>query len=235
MHQLDTTSAHAVAGLDVLPTGHPSFDVALGVGGLARGRFVELQSSSALALSALTLRAAAETQARGGVVAVIDGQHSLDLQLAKALGVNVAELLVSQPDDPLMALEVARHLCRSCVVDLVIVEGLGSLVEGVPQERPAAVSEALRSLWNSVSRSRACLLFTTQPRSCMGLGLGVSSSLRHLSSVRCLVTRIGRHALIAVGKNKLAPSFTEATVDLQLPEAVVDRPRVPSASMGGLL
>lgn len=216
MHQpLGSTPAHEIAGLDVLPTGHPSLDGALGVGGLARGRFVELQSSSSLALSALTLRAAAETQARGGVVAIIDAHHALDLQFAKALGVNVAELLVSQPDDPLMALEVAQHLSRSCVVDLVVVDGLGSLVEGVPQDRPAAVSDGLRTLWNTVSRSRTCVLFTTQPRAC--LGLRMSSSLRYLSSVRCLVSRVGRHALITVGKNKLAPAFTEATVDLQVP------------------
>lgn len=199
----------------VLPTGDAAFDEALGVGGLARGCFVEFQGSSTLATTVLALRAAAETQSRGGVVAFIDAQHALDLHMAAGLGVNVAELLVSQPDEPLMALEVARHLARSGAVDLVIVEGLGTLVEAMPPERPAAVSDELRSLWNSVSRSSACVLFTTQPRA--QLGLRMCSTVRYLSSVRCIVTRIGQYARILVGKNKLGPSFTEATVDLQLP------------------
>ena len=199
----------------VLPTGHPEFDEALGVGGLPRGRLVELQSTSPLATTALALRAAAETQARGGVVAYLDGGQSFDAQLTKAMGVRVSELLISQPDDALMALEISRHLGRSGAVDLVIIESLAALVEAGAPTPPLAISEALRSLCGSASQSRTCFLFTTQPHS--GLGDGISNSLRYLSSIRCLVTRVGRNALIRVVKNKLAPPFSEATVDLQLP------------------
>lgn len=198
-----------------LPTGHAAFDEALGVGGLAHGRLVELQSASPLATTALALRAAAETQARGGVVAYIDGGQSFDAQLMKSMGVRVNELLVSQPDDALMALEISRHLARSGAVDLVIIESLAALVEAGAPMPPLAISEALRNLCGSASQSRTCFLFTTQPYS--GLGNGISNSLRYLSSIRCLVTRVGPHALIRVVKNKLAPTFTEATVDLQLP------------------
>lgn len=209
----------APASHRVLPTGHPEFDQALGVGGLARGRLVELQSTSPLATTALALRAAAETQARGGVVAYIDGAQGFDAQLMTSMGVRVNELLVSQPDDALQALEISRHLGRSGAVDLVIIESLAALVEAGEPTPPLAISEALRGLCFSASRSRTCFLFTTQPRS--GLGDGISNSLRYLSSVRCLVTRVGRHAVIRVVKNKLAPTFTEATVDLQLPAAAL--------------
>lgn len=199
----------------VLPTGHPEFDEALGVGGLPRGRLVELQSTSPLATTALALQAAAETQARGGVVAYLDGGQSFDAQLMKSMGVRVKELLVSQPDDALMALEIARHLSRSGAVDLVIIESLAELVVASESTPPLAISEALRSLCGSAERSRTSILFTTQPRS--SLGDGISNSLRYLSSIRCLVTRVGRHALVRVVKNKLAPPFTEATVELRLP------------------
>lgn len=205
----------ATASHRVLPSGHPEFDEALGVGGLPRGRLVELQCASQLAATALALKAAAETQARGGVVAYLDGGQSFDAQLMKSMGVRVNELLVSQPDDAPMALEIARHLCRSGAVDLVIIESLAELVEANASTPPLAVSEALRSLCASAERSRTCILFTTLPRSL--LGDGISNSLRYLSSVRCLVTRVGRHALLRVVKNKLAPPFTEATVELHLP------------------
>ena len=213
MHHPQTSAPPYKSTLDVLPTGHPQLDMALGVGGLARGRFVEFQSSSPLANMSLALRAAAETQARGGVVALIDAQHTLDVALARSLGVRIEELLISQPDEPLMALEIARHVCRSGAVDLVIMESLGAMVSSAPPELPRPVPEALRGLWNSASRSRTCILFTTTPHA--GIGDGMSTSLRYLSSVRCLVTRVGSHALVKVGKNQLAPAFTEADIELQ--------------------
>lgn len=213
MHHPQTSAPPYKSTLDVLPTGHPQLDVALGVGGLARGRFVEFQSGSPLANMSLALRAAAETQARGGVVALIDAQHTLDVALARSLGVRIEELLISQPDEPLMALEIARHISRSGAVDLVIMESLGAMVSAAPPERPRAVPEALRGLWNSASRSRTCILFTTTPHA--GIGDGMSTSLRYLSSVRCLVTRVGSRALVKVGKNQLAPAFTEVAIELQ--------------------
>lgn len=213
MHQSQTSPQPYKSPPDVLPTGHPQLDTALGIGGLARGRFVEFQSGSPLANMSLALSAAAETQARGGVVALIDAQHTLDLALAKSLGVRINELLISQPDDPLMALEIARHISRSGAVDLIIMESLGAMVAAAPPERPTAVSESLRGLWSSASRSRTCILFTTTPSA--GIGDGMSTSLRYLSSVRCLVTRVGSHALIKVGKNQFAPPFTEAAIELQ--------------------
>lgn len=212
--QLVPSAPAAPVSHRVLPTGHPEFDQALGVGGLSRGRLVELQSSSPLATTALALRAAAETQARGGVVAYIDGAQSFDLQLMNAMGVDPSHLLVSQPDHALMALEISLHLSRSGAVDLVIVDSLGALMDAGSSTPPLAISEALRRLCGSAEQSRTCFLFTTQPRS--GLSAGISNSLRYLSSVRCQVARVGRHGLIRVVKNKLAPTFTEATVDLQL-------------------
>lgn len=210
------TAAPVRSNPNVLSTGHAALDAALGVGGLTRGRFTEFQSQSALATMALALRATAETQARGGIVAFVDGTHALDLELARTLGVNVSELLVSQPDDALMALEIVTHLSRSGAVDLIVVDGLAYLAEEVPPEQArTAISHSLRSLWSSVARTRTCVLFATEPR--LGAAQGVATTIRYLSSVRCLVTRIGKHALITVGKNKLAPAFTEASVDLQLP------------------
>lgn len=210
---LETSKTRVNGGRGALPTGHPALDEALGIGGLPKGRFLEIQSDDGAASSRVLLRAAAETQASGGIVAIIDARHDVDLALAEELGINVGELLVSQPDTPLTALEITTHLVRCGAVDLVIVDDVGALVERVPPERPAELSDALRTLWNDVSRSSCSVVFTTRPRSC--IGLRYATSLRYLSSIRCLLFREGDSARVLVGKNQLASPFTSAVIPLK--------------------
>src|SRR5688500_8387746 len=163
-----------VQQVDVIPTGSVALDVALGIGGLPRGRIVEIYGPESSGKTTLTLHAIAEAQARGGVCAFIDAEHALDTAYARRLGVNLEDLLVSQPDCGEQALEIADTLVRTGAIDLIVVDSVAALtpkaeIEGDMGDahmglQARLMSQALRKLTAVISRTRTCVIFIKQLR-----------------------------------------------------------------------
>jgi recombination protein RecA len=224
----------------VIPTGAISLDAALGVGGMPRGRVVEIFGPEAGGKTTLALHVIAEAQKGGGMAAFVDAEHALDANYARALGVDVDNLLVSQPDYGEQALEVAETLIRSGAVDIVVVDSVAALVPkaelegemGEPQMGLQArlMSQALRKLKAIVNKSKTCLVFINQLREKIGVMFGNPETtpggraLKFYSDVRLDVRRlaaikeadrvIGSRTRVKVVKNKLAAPFREAEFDL---------------------
>ncbi len=230
----------ALVEVPVISTSCLSIDAALGVGGMPRGRVVEIFGPEAGGKTTLALHVIAEAQKQGGMAAFIDAEHALDANYAKALGVDVDNLLVSQPDYGEQALEVAETLIRSAAVDVVVVDSVAALVPkaeldgdmGDPQMGLQArlMSQALRKLKAIVNKSGTCLIFINQLREKIGIMFGNPETtpggraLKFYSDVRVDVRRIaaikegdriiGSHVRVKVVKNKLAAPFREAELDL---------------------
>ncbi len=226
--------------VDVIPSGSPSLDIAMGVGGYPRGRVVEIFGPESSGKTTLTLHAIASCQARGGIAAFIDAEHALDPTYAAKLGVNVDELLVSQPDYGEQALDVVEHLVSAGVVDLVVVDSVAALVpkselQGDMGEMPVGLqarmmSHALRKLTGVAHRNRACVIFINQLRQKIGVTFGPSetttggNALKFYSSIRLDVRKIGAikkdeldvgtKARVKVVKNKLAPPFRQVEMEI---------------------
>ncbi len=224
--------------IETIPTGIFSLDIALGVGGLPKGRVVEIFGPEASGKTTISLSIMAETQRAGGVAAFIDAEHALDPAWAKIIGVDLDNLLVSQPDTGEQALEIAETLVRSGGVDLVVVDSVAALVprseiEGEMGESSIGVqarlmSQALRKLTGVLSKSKTTAIFTNQIRQKIGVFFGNPETtpgglaLKFYSSVRMDIRRIqvmkkgdvvvGTKTRIKVIKNKLAPPFKEAEV-----------------------